>query len=77
MDVANQVMIIYAAINNMLDDVPVSAIREFERQFYIYMEDHYSEITKEIHETGQLSESAEKLLRRGVEEFKKAGFING
>ena len=77
LDVADQVMIIYAAINNMLDDIPVSDIRAFEKQFYAYMEDHYPEIKREIHETGQLSDKAEGMLRRGVEEFKKAGFIHG
>ena len=77
LDVADQVMIIYAAINDMLDDIPVSDIRAFEKQFYAYMEDHYPEIKKEIHETGQLSDKAEGMLRRGVEEFKKAGFIHG
>ena len=77
LDVADQVMIIYAAINEMLDDIPVSDIRAFEKQFYAYMEDHYPEIKREIHETGQLSDKAEGMLRRGVEEFKKAGFIHG
>ena len=77
LDVADQVMIIYAAINDMLDDIPVSDIRAFEKQFYAYMEDHYPEIKREIHETGQLSDKAEGMLRRGVEEFKKAGFIHG
>ena len=77
LDVAEQVMIIYAASNGMLDDIPVTSVKEFERQFYVYMDDHYPEVKREIHTTGDFSEESEKLMRKGIEEFKKVGFING
>lgn len=77
LDVADQVMIIYAASNNLLDDVPVESVKEFERQFFSYMDDHYPEIKREIHETGDFSAESEELLKKGIEEFKKVGFING
>jgi len=77
LDVAHQVMIIYAAINDMLDDIPVESIRDFEIQLYPYMDDHYPEVGSSIHETGDLSKESEELLIKGVNEFKKAGFING
>ena len=77
LDVADQVMIIYAASNGMLDDIPVTSVKEFERQFYVYMDDHYPEVKREIHTTGDFSEESEKLMRKGIEEFKKVGFING
>ncbi len=77
LDVAEQVMIIYAAINGLLDDIPVTQIREFERQFHAYMEDHFPEIKRGIHETGELSKENEELLKKGIEEFKKVGYING
>ena len=77
LDVADQVMIIYAASNGMLDDIPVTSVKEFERQFYVYMDDHYPEVKREIHTIGDFSEESEKLMRKGIEEFKKVGFING
>ena len=77
LDVADQVMIIYAASNGMLDDIPVTSVKEFVRQFYVYMDDHYPEVKREIHTTGDFSEESEKLMRKGIEEFKKVGFING
>ena len=77
LDVADQVMIIYTASNGMLDDIPVTSVKEFERQFYVYMDDHYPEVKREIHTTGDFSEESEKLMRKGIEEFKKVGFING
>lgn len=77
LDVAHQVMIIYAAVNNKLDDIPVDRIHIFEAGFYQYMDDHYPEIKRSIHETGDLTEDIEKLLDEGIEEYKKVGFING
>jgi len=77
LDVAYQVMIIYAAINGMLDDVPVNQIRAFEIQFYPYMDDHFPEIRRNIDETGDLSKETEELLIKGINEFKKVGFVNG
>jgi F-type H+-transporting ATPase subunit alpha len=77
LDVADQVMIIYAASNDMLDDLDVSVIKDFETQFYKYMDDHYPEIKREIHETGNFSAETEELMKKGIEEFKKKGFING
>jgi F-type H+-transporting ATPase subunit alpha len=77
LDVADQVMIIYAASNDMLDDLDVSVIKDFEEQFFKYMDDRYPEIKREIHETGNFSEETEALMRKGIEEFKEKGFING
>jgi F-type H+-transporting ATPase subunit alpha len=77
LDVADQVMIIYAASNDMLDDLDVSVIKDFETQFFKYMDDHYPEIKREIHETGNFSDETEELLKKGIEDFKKKGFING
>ena len=76
-DVADQVMIIYAAINGLLDDLPIEKIRDFETQLYTYMDDHYPEIKRSIHEEGALSSDMEKLMRKGINEFKKVGYIHG
>jgi F-type H+-transporting ATPase subunit alpha len=77
LDVAHQVMIIYAAVNNYLDDIPADRLREFESEMYRYLDGRYHEISDEIHNTGELSEEAEKILVKGIQEFKKAGMIDG
>ena len=41
------------------------------------MDDHFPEIGKEIRTTGDYSADAEKLLIKGIKEFKKVGFIDG
>ena len=50
--VEHQVMIIYAASNGYLEDVPVDMIRPLEKQFYEFMDTHYPEIGREIKTTG-------------------------
>lgn len=76
-DVVHQVMILYAASNGYLDDIDVDQIKSFEKQFYPYMDDHFPEIGKEIRSTGDYSADTEKLLIKGIKEFKKVGFIDG
>lgn len=77
LDVAHQVMIIYAAVHNMLDDVKITDIKNFEKTFYPYIDDHFPEIKRAIHETGDLDEDTEALLIKGIKEFKKEGLVNG
>ena len=77
LDVAHQVMIIYAASNNFLDEIPTDKIKEFERGLFLYMDDHFPEIGKEIHSTGDFSKETEQLMIKGIEEYKKVGFIHG
>lgn len=77
LDVAHQVMIIYAVINNLLTDIPVSEIKSFEKQMFVYVDDHYPKIGDEIHDTGDMSPETEKLLSEAITEFKKAGYVNG
>lgn len=77
LDVAHQVMIIYAAVNNMLDGIPVAEIKNFEKQMASYIDDRYPKISQEIHETGDFSKETEALLVEAINEFKKAGYVNG
>ena len=77
LDVAHQVMIIYAAVNNILDDIPVSNIKDFEKRMIQYIDDHYPEISREIHDTGDFSAETEKTMNKAISEFKKVGYVNG
>lgn len=69
--VQHQVMIIYAAINHHLSDVPVRLIKEFEKSFYGFMDTQYPEVGKSIMETGVLSEEMEDELKTGIDIYKK------
>ncbi len=69
--VEHQVMIIFAASNNYLEDIPVESIQAFEKQFYEFMDIHYPEIGKVIKTTGVLDDATEAKLRAAIEDFKE------
>lgn len=71
--VEHQVIIIYAVINNFLQEIPVEQIAEFEQQLYDFVDESYPEIVSGIRETGDLTkENTERLnevLRTFVGKF--------
>ncbi len=70
-DVAHQVMIIYAASNGYLADVPIEKIKGYEKGLYEYADTQYPLVKRCIHETGVLSEEAEEELKKAIVEYKK------
>ncbi|WZL73616.1 F0F1 ATP synthase subunit alpha [Clostridiaceae bacterium 35-E11] len=68
--VEHQIMIIYAAINKYLKDIPLAEVRRFEKEFLTFMDDHHPEIGGEIKSSGKLNEEIENKLKAAVEEFK-------
>ncbi len=73
MSLAHQVVVIYAATNGFLDNVPVDKVRSFESTFLRYMDASRPEIIKKIEETKDLDSETEAALRKAIEEFLKAG----
>jgi F-type H+-transporting ATPase subunit alpha len=71
---AAQVIILYAAINAYIDDVPVAEVKRFENDFHRFIEANHPKILKTITDEKDLSEDTEKKLKSAIEEFKK-GFI--
>jgi F-type H+-transporting ATPase subunit alpha len=69
--VEHQVMIIYAATNRFLSDIPLEKIKSFEKGFYDYMDTHYPEVGKAIKSTGKLESDIEEKLKAAIIEFKK------
>ncbi|MCC0641445.1 MULTISPECIES: F0F1 ATP synthase subunit alpha [unclassified Clostridioides] len=46
--VENQVIIIYAVINNHLEDIPIDNIARFESELYAFVDNNYPEISRKI-----------------------------
>jgi F-type H+-transporting ATPase subunit alpha len=46
MSVQNQVMIIYVATQGYLDDMPIEAVKPFEKEFYGFIADKYADIPR-------------------------------
>ncbi len=70
MAVEYQVIIIFAATNKYLLDVPVDAITRFESEFFDFLDTKYPEIPGAIRTEKVISEETEGKLRKAVEEFK-------
>lgn len=69
--VYKQVVIIYAVVNNLLEDVDVHAIGEFEQELYSYIDSNYPRIADSINETGAFSDETEALIKKAVSECKE------
>ena len=66
-----QVMILYAAINGYLDDVPVDKVTAFEASFYRFMEANHPEIGESIASKKEITSETEEKLKAAIAEFKK------
>jgi len=71
MPVSYQVIIIYAATNKYLLDIPKEDILSFENGLFEYIDTKYPELPKSIGEEKVITEEAEKLLVKAIEEYKK------
>ena len=72
MAVQYQVLIIYAATNKYLLDIPVDKITKFEEEFFEFIDTKYPEIPASIAETQVISEEMEEKLKGAIEEFKNS-----
>ncbi|WP_194192407.1 F0F1 ATP synthase subunit alpha [Clostridium chrysemydis] len=75
MNVEDQIMILYAAVNNFLSDIEVTSIKKFEKEFLEYMNVHHREVGKAIVEGKVLTDEVKGMLESGIVEFKKK-FLN-
>ena len=66
-----QVAIIYAVVNDLLEDVPVEKIKEYEETLFEYIENNAADIIEKISESGNLDEETEEKLKKAIEECKQ------
>ncbi|MDE7423482.1 MAG: F0F1 ATP synthase subunit alpha [Lachnospiraceae bacterium] len=71
MPVEYQVMIIYAATQKYLLDIAVEDILAFEKGLFEYIDTKYPELPKSIKEERIISDEAEELLKKAIEEYKQ------
>lgn len=69
--VSLQVAVIYAVVNDMLEDIPVGSIHEFEKSLFEYIENNAHDIIDSIENTGVMDEQTEKKLKSVIEEVKR------
>ena len=71
MPVQYQVIIIFAAVNKYLLDIPVADITRFETEFFEFVDTKYPEIPSAIKNEKVISDETKKKLSEAIESFKK------
>ena len=69
--VEKQVMIIYAAVNHVLDDIEVEQVKEFEHKLFEFMDTQYPQVGKAIRSEGVISDATDAQLKEALELCKK------
>ncbi|AJG40939.1 MULTISPECIES: F0F1 ATP synthase subunit alpha [unclassified Thermotoga] len=70
MPVEEQVVVIFAGVRGYLDDLPVEAVRRFEKEFLRFMHEKHQDILDDIREKKELTPETEEKLKKAIEEFK-------
>jgi len=69
--VEQQVASLYTAVRGHLDDIPVSDIRRFEKEFLAFLESNHPEILASIRDTKDLVADNEAALKDAIAKFKR------
>lgn len=67
----DQVTIIFAGANGLLDDLPVESLKRFEAELLKFMADKKADIRTELREKKAIDESLKEKLISAITEFKK------
>ena len=70
--VEKQVAILYVATTGKLDDVPTPRVKEFETQFYRFLETERPDILKELGDTKALTDELAKALDEATDAFRES-----
>ncbi len=77
MPVSKQVAIIFVGTEGLLDQLTVSAVRRFEKEFLEYLENKNPQVLKEIEQKKTLSDELKDKIKSMAEEFIKTFKVEG
>ena len=72
LSVPEQVAIVYAGINGLLDEIPIEQITEFTKGLRDYMQTSKPQFGELIQSEKKLTDEAENILKEGIKEYKQA-----
>jgi F-type H+-transporting ATPase subunit alpha len=67
---SDQIVSIFAGAKGFLDDLPLKQVQPFEAALLKHVNDEYPERTKEVTDTGELSEELAEKLQTVIKDFK-------
>jgi F-type H+/Na+-transporting ATPase subunit alpha len=68
--VEKQVLIIFAGTNGFVDELPLTALKKYERELYSFMESKHPEVFADILKKRELDNDLRAQLTKALEEFK-------
>ena len=69
MSVANQVIIIFAGVNGLMDDVVISQVEDYEKELIEFLSSNKSKTVETIIDTGKIDDDTESELKSAIEDF--------
>ncbi len=69
LDVAKQVLIFFAATSDLLKDIPLEKIQEFEQGLYTYVDRNNPELLERIKEEGDLTDEISKEMSQLIKDY--------
>jgi F-type H+-transporting ATPase subunit alpha len=72
MAVSEMVPLIFAGVNGLLDNIPVSQIEKWEADFQAHLKSNQAEVLQTIDKEGQVSKELEAKLREVIVDFNKS-----
>jgi F-type H+-transporting ATPase subunit alpha len=70
MPIEQQVMVIYAATQGFLDDVPINRVQEFQNAFLTYVDGSAATLRDSLAAKPELTKEVEEQLRQALTDFK-------
>lgn len=74
MDVAEQVLIIYAGTNGFLDDIPVPDILRFEKELHKTAREKHPDVLSDIKSKGKIDDDLEARIQKAIQDAKDVFF---
>ena len=71
MTAEKEIAILFAGANGYLDQWPVEAVSEYEKQMLEFMESKYSDVLKDISEKSDITDEISDKLTKALDEFKE------
>ena len=69
MSVANQVIIIFAGVNGLMDDVEISQVEDYEKELIEFLSSNKSKTVETIIDTGKIDDDTKSELKSAIEDF--------
>jgi F-type H+-transporting ATPase subunit alpha len=71
MPVEEQVVSLYVAVNNHLEDIDVGDVGRFEEAWLRFVEEHHGDVLGTIRQEKRMTDEIRTQLEHAVEEFKE------